>query len=233
MRISSSVLSVRYSLKDGASFAEQAQHATFDLTGDDGLLTGRQRHHKQLKWDRKKKKFIQGGGEGADNVKLIKTESGARLPATYRSGRFEEWKAKNKTSLPRVGEIESERAKKFGTSGFGKGGRKFRYNTSTEAKPLDPKSLGYDRKVRLLKKRSETYRGAGEGGDDGGRTGLSNRPSPGKRNSGGKAAKSNNFRAANINKVKSELKSAEQIRKSRTLKARKKSRNARPSKRGR
>ncbi|CAE7144168.1 unnamed protein product, partial [Rhizoctonia solani] len=44
-----------YSLRDGATFAEQARNATFDLTNDEAL-TGRQRHDKQLNWDAKKKK---------------------------------------------------------------------------------------------------------------------------------------------------------------------------------
>lgn len=233
-RYLSDCLGVRYSLKDGASFTEQAQQATFDLTGDDGGLTGRQRHDKQLTWDKKKKKFVQGGGEGSDNVKIVTTESGARLPASYRSGRFEEWKMKNKTALPRVGENEGDRAKKFGAAGtFGKGGRKFQHNSTKEGKPLDPKHVGYDRKVRILKKKSEA---ASTGGDDEGagsrRGGSSNRPGSNAVSGKGKAGKGSKFGGANINKVKSELKSAEQIRKSRSLEARKKARNARPSKRG-
>jgi ATP-dependent RNA helicase DDX54/DBP10 len=81
-----------------------------------------------MTWDKKKKNFVQGDGVGADNVKLVKTESGVKLPATYRSGRFEEWKSKNKKSLPRVGETENiERGgpgrgtciRRFGTKAVG------------------------------------------------------------------------------------------------------------------
>lgn len=225
----------RYSLKDGASFTEQASHATFDLMGDEGGLTGRQRHDKQLSWDKKKKKFVKGMGEGADNVKLVKTESGARLPASFRSGRFDEWKMKNKTSLPRVGEAESERRGGGGGGGFGigKGGKKYRYNTTTEAKPLDPKSLSYEKKMRVMKKKAQDQEGGGDdGGDSGGGRGRnSNRP--GSSPSGkGKAGQGKKFGGANIGRVKSELKSAEQIRKSRTVEARRKAQNARPSKKG-
>ncbi len=99
------VLFCRYSLTDGATFAEQARGATFDLAGDEGVA---QRKRNHLTWDKKKKKFIQGDGAGADNVKMVKTESGTKLPATYRSGRFDEWKAKARVSLPRVGETENE-----------------------------------------------------------------------------------------------------------------------------
>lgn len=238
--------SYRYSLKDGASFIEQAQHATFDLTGDEGVAN-RERRFKQLNWDKKKKKFIQGNREGADNIKLVKTESGARLPASYRSGRFDEWKVKNKTALPRIGESEGDRAKNFGGGGgggaFGKGGRKWRHATTSEAKPLDPRHIGYDRKVRILKKKHESASGGAGGGDDEGgrkgRVGQSNRPGTNavagknKGSLGGKAGKGKKFGGANINKVKSELKSAEQIRKSRALQAKKKEKNARPSRKGR
>lgn len=189
------------------------------MTGDDGGLTGRQGHFKQLTWDKKKKKFIKGGGEGADNVKLVKTESGARLPASFRSGRFDEWKAKNKTALPRVGEIESDRLPR--AKQFGLGGRKYRYNATEAPKPLDPKSLGFERKMRALKKASS--KGGGDNDSQG-----SGRLSKGR----GKAGQGSRFGGANIGRVRSELKSAEQIRKSRALDARKKARNARPSKKG-
>jgi hypothetical protein len=46
----------------------------------------------QLKWDRKKKRFTSGDQVGADNKKLIRSESGALLPASYNSGRYKEWK---------------------------------------------------------------------------------------------------------------------------------------------
>ena len=101
-----------------------------DLTTDEGLPAFT-RHHAsaQLKWDRKKKKFVQGSGEGADNVKIIKTESGTRLPATYRTGRFDEWKKQHRTSLPRVGEAENDTHGRF-SSGF----KKFKHNKVTQAK---------------------------------------------------------------------------------------------------
>ena len=88
-----------------------------------------------MKWDKKKKRFVKGTGEGADNVKLVKTESGVKLPVTYRSGRFDEWKAKTHKRVPRVGEAEAE-----GTSGrrAGPNGvKKFRHQKVTQAKPLD------------------------------------------------------------------------------------------------
>ncbi|CAK9780697.1 DEAD-domain-containing protein [Cutaneotrichosporon oleaginosum] len=79
-----------YSLSEGTSFAEQARSATMDLNADDA---DQQRAQKasQLKWDKKRKRFVKDT-PGEDNKKMIRGESGALLPATFRSGRYTEWK---------------------------------------------------------------------------------------------------------------------------------------------
>ncbi|KAJ8076490.1 ATP-dependent RNA helicase dbp10 [Marasmius tenuissimus] len=200
-----------YSLTDGASFVEQARGATFDLAGDETTL-GRQRH--QLSWDKKKKKFIKGDGVGADNVKLVKTENGARLPASYRSGRFEEWKAKTRMNLPRVGEEEGPGSRKPNN------GQKYRHNRITAAKPLDRLRGDYDKKVRVGKKK-QVEGGVQEDGPD------HSQKSPKK----GKA-KNSRFGGKSIGRVKSELKNAEQIRKTRKVQENRKLKNARPTRKG-
>ncbi|CDZ97975.1 atp-dependent rna helicase dbp10 [Phaffia rhodozyma] len=203
-----------YSMRDGASFIEQAKGATMDLAGDDGIVSRVQRSS-QITWDRKKKKFVKGDGVGSDNKKMVKTESGARLPATFRSGRFDEWKAKNKTSLPRIGEAEPETSS-YGNRAFnqtGSDGRRFRHNKFTEAKPLDKTSTSYERKMRVIegKKRAEAEGKevkSGKGRGVGGR--------------GGRGAAA----------VKSEIKSVHEIKKQRDALAKRKEKNARPSKKG-
>ncbi|XP_006461117.1 hypothetical protein AGABI2DRAFT_118043 [Agaricus bisporus var. bisporus H97] len=195
-----------YSLKDGASsFAQQAQGVSFDLAGDDTVQKQKKR---QLSWDKKKKKFVKGDGVGADNVKLVKTENGVRLPASYRSGRFEEWKAKNRFSLPRVGEVESQ--------GIGKrnvpGGRKFRHNQTSTPKPLDKFGKDYERKARQMEKKNA----AAESSE------------PEKNKKGGRPSR---YGGKSLTKVKSELKTSDQIRKKRNTMEHKMAKNARPSKR--
>lgn len=169
-----------------------------------------------MKWDKKKKKFIKGDGVGADNMKIVKTESGARLPATYRSGRFDEWKQKTHAHIPRVGEAEQE-----GTKRFAGGNKRFKHQSVTPAKPLDKLNKDYERKVRQYKKRDQ------EVGNDlvGGPADVRNSPRNGKKGKtvlkrhGGKP----------LGRVKSELKSADQIRKSRELAEKRRAKNARPS----
>jgi ATP-dependent RNA helicase DDX54/DBP10 len=51
-----------------------------------------------MKWDRKKKRFTSGDQVGADNKKMIRSESGALLPASYNSGRYREWKQTRRKS---------------------------------------------------------------------------------------------------------------------------------------
>ncbi|KAL5524046.1 hypothetical protein ACEPAG_8219 [Sanghuangporus baumii] len=214
-----------YSLKDGTTFTEQASSLTLDLTNDEGL-SSQTRRNSQLKWDRKRKKFVKGTGEGADNVKIVKTESGTRLPVTYRSGRFEEWKKKMRVSVPRVGEKELE-----GKSGHAKmlGGRKYKHNKAILAKPLDKLSKDYERKFWQLSKKAQGH-GGGDGGDEGA-TPRKDINSAKLKDKKGKGTKSR-YGGKPIGRVKSELKSAEQIRKAREIAERKRAKNARPSRRG-
>jgi len=191
-------------MRDGATFAEQAKSSTFDLAGDDGIVS-RVQKASQITWDRKKKKFVKGDGTGADNKKIVKTESGARLPATFKSGRFDEWKVKNKKSLPRVGDAEPENASRGGP-GAGDG-RRFRHNKITEAKPLDPTSNTYDRKLRIIEKKKKDA-AAGVEGPGGGKGGRGGRGMPG--GAGGKS----------VGQVKNEIRTVDQIRKRRQIEER-------------
>lgn len=186
-----------------------------------------------MNWDKKKKKFIKGDGVGADNVKLVRTENGTRLPATYRSGRFDEWKAKSRVSLPKIGEAENE-----GTGGrrpSGPGGKRFKHNKVVEAKPLDKLSVGYERKVRQIKKRDEGADGngssrpstpSGRGGfvGRGGRGGSAGR--------GGTSGRGGRYGGKTFGRVKTEIKTTEQIRKGRKVLENKRAKNARPSRGG-
>jgi len=88
----------------------------------------------------------------------------------------------------------------------GRDGRRFKHRKVVEAKPLDRFRGDYDRKVRQLKKKPED-----EGETKGKKMGLRR---------GGK-------------RVKSEIKTVEQIRKGRKVVANRKAKNARPRRGGR
>jgi ATP-dependent RNA helicase DDX54/DBP10 len=191
-------------LSDGASsFAQQALGATFDLTGDEGAA---ERKRRQLNWDKKKKKFIKGDDIGANNMKLIRTENGTKLPATYRSGRFDEWKTKNKVNVPKIGEAEPDGLRRKATLG-----RRFKHKKVVAAKPLDKLSKDYDRKTRQMKKKEvETIGDLVSGGRKGTKA---------SRRYGGKL----------MGAVETELKTTDQIRKGRKLLENRRAKNGRPS----
>ena len=188
----------------GYSFLDQARRITVDMAGDDLGPSAVTQRPNPRRWDTKKKKFIMGDGTGADNQKLIRSETGLKLPASYRSGRFDEWQKQQQVSLPHVGEDESNMpatARRMASSvqGGPRPGRRF--HTQTKApKPLDKLQFDYKKK---LKARERKNRGPGAAA------------------------------AANARHAKNELKSAEQIYRDRETKAKRQAKNARPSKRRR
>lgn len=72
------------------SFANDAATASFDLENDDKMQVNKQ----VIKWDKKKGKYI--NSKSSDNVKYIIGENGQRMPASLKSGRYEEWRKKRK-----------------------------------------------------------------------------------------------------------------------------------------
>jgi ATP-dependent RNA helicase DDX54/DBP10 len=192
----------RYSLRDGETFAEQARHATFDLAGDEAMVA-QKRSRSKTTWNKKKKKFVRGDGAGADNVKMVKAESGIKLPASYRSGRFDEWRAKTRATLPRIGEAVPEHQPLDR--------KRFKHTSITVRKPLDKFATTYERKARIQKRVEAVNAVAG------GEPARKGRHSTGRY--GGKS----------MGQVRSEIKSAEQIRKARKVIDKRKAKNARPS----
>ncbi|CAK6440378.1 unnamed protein product [Pipistrellus nathusii] len=77
---------------DGGVFEQQVAGAVLDLMGDEtqNLTRGRQ----QLKWDRKKKRFV--GQSGQEDKKKIKTESGRYISSSYKRDLYQKWKQKQK-----------------------------------------------------------------------------------------------------------------------------------------
>jgi ATP-dependent RNA helicase DDX54/DBP10 len=105
-----------------SSFLTTARSLTLDLGGDEGgkgFAEPSRVAHQTKRWDRKAKKYVNTEASTAENgmkrqVKkkgsdgaTIVGESGARLSASFRSGRFDEWMKKQRLGrLPRVGEKE-------------------------------------------------------------------------------------------------------------------------------
>jgi ATP-dependent RNA helicase DDX54/DBP10 len=196
-------MNLRYSLRDGETFAEQARHATFDLTGDQGMVAQKRAQLKTV-WNKKKKKFVRGDGTGSDNVKMVRAESGVKLPASYRSGRFDEWRVKARVSLPRVGEAVPDHRPPDR--------KRFKHTSTTAAKPLDKLTTSYERKTRVQKKLEAV--------------GAVSSEEPTRK---GRHITARRYGGKSLGRVRSEIKSAEQIRKARSVMEKRKVKNARPS----
>lgn len=78
------------------NFVSEASKATFDIDGEDDKVQ-LNRQGPKLVWE--KNKFV----KKQDDRKFIISESGQRIPASFRSGKFEEWKEKNKVGNFKVG----------------------------------------------------------------------------------------------------------------------------------
>lgn len=131
-------------------------------------------------------------------MKLVRTENGTKLPASYRSGRFDEWASKTHRNLPKVGDVEDESRRGHQT------GQRFRHNKVMAAKPLDKLRKDYEQKTRIFKKKGETAETPDEMGPRPSRGGRGGRVMGARR--GGKS----------VGRVKFELKTVDQVRKGRS-----------------
>lgn len=93
----------------GSSFDQQAAGAQLDLDGDEGVELGRSKAI--VKWDRKRKKYV--GEMGKEGAKKIKTESGRKIAASYKSNIYQQWRDKHKIVGGLVGEEEEEGGRQF------------------------------------------------------------------------------------------------------------------------
>lgn len=195
------------------NFVEEAKYATLDLNGDDGKRSG-------PVWDAKKRKFMTKT-VGADNKKMIRTESGRLIAASYKTDRFESWQKKTKISIPRSGEKELPQSKTLLQT------KRFKHNKTSLPKPFSHKS---QRKATLSTDESKKE-GNRRDGNRGDRIRDGNRED---RKRDGKGAGRNPAKILSATRkpanIKSELKNAQQISKERAIKASRKAKNARPSK---
>lgn len=69
------------------NFHEQAKLVSVDMNGDDSESILASQKAQQV-WDSKKHKFVRPAQVGMDNKKMIKTESGQLINASYKTDRY-------------------------------------------------------------------------------------------------------------------------------------------------
>ncbi|AQZ09674.1 DBP10 (YDL031W) [Zygosaccharomyces parabailii] len=186
-------------LNISSGFSTDAAQAAYDLNSDDKIQV-----HKQIvKWDKKKGKYI--NPQGSDNKKYILSESGQKIPASFRSGKFDEWSKARRLKMPKVGARESSETSNLlrdpiRTRG-GENQGQFKHKQVKAPKMPDKYRNDYG------KQKAKVAKALANGVHVKGHTNL-----PG---------------------MKNELKSADQIRKQRVIKENKRAKNSRVSKKRR
>lgn len=96
--------------RHSSEFMVQARNVTLDLTNDESKGFGESnRAGAKMRWDKKSKKYVSRANDedGSRGAKMVAGESGLKIAASLRSGRFDAWKKTNQIGrLPRVGEEE-------------------------------------------------------------------------------------------------------------------------------
>lgn len=129
-----------------SGFLEAARDAVMNLANDDGAKSfAAPTRAKGLRWDKKSKKYVSKANDedGSRGAKMIKGESGQKIAASFRSGRFDAWRKSNKISSapPRTGQAESATPQQF---------HKFKHRQERAPKPEDKfRDDYYKRKKRL------------------------------------------------------------------------------------
>lgn len=90
------------------NFVSAARAAEMSLVNDE-LQGFADASKPRMRWDKKGKKYVNttNDEDGSKGTKMIVGESGQKIAASFRSGRFDDWRKANKVKMPRVGEIEA------------------------------------------------------------------------------------------------------------------------------
>ncbi|KAJ9604265.1 ATP-dependent RNA helicase dbp10 [Cladophialophora chaetospira] len=141
-----------------SNFVESARSATMDLGVDESSKTFGE-NRQVMRWDKRHKKYVRRDNDedGSKGRKLVRGESGAKIAASFRSGRFDRWQKSNRVGkVARVGEEEKNSSSAPGNSGLG--GKRFKHKTQRTPKSPDKLRGDYDKqkaKVKGAKERAE------------------------------------------------------------------------------
>ncbi|KAI4230789.1 MAG: hypothetical protein LQ349_006033 [Xanthoria aureola] len=149
------------------NFLEAARGVTMDLNNDEGAKAfAEPSRPKGMRWDKKSKKYVARANDedGSKGKAMIRGESGQKIAASFRSGRFDAWKRANRIEkLPKTGDTE-----KASGSNSMRGGRRFKHKA--EKAPKDADKFRDDFHKRKKKVEAAKEKKIGRFRDDGGRS---------------------------------------------------------------
>lgn len=120
--------------------------------------------------------------------------------------RFDDWSKKTKLAIPRAGEQELSTARNK------MGQKRYRHTETKEAKPLDPKAMDYEHKLKKRKRQEEE--------------------DPNADSRAGKKSGMGSKRVGTMKNARNELKGTDQIRRDRAQMEQRREKNARHTKKG-
>ena len=141
------------------NFVLAARDVAMDLANDDGAKGFAQPSRPSgMRWDKKSKKYVARANDddGSKGAKMIRGESGQKIAASFRSGRFDAWRKSNKIDrLPRTGEQEtaSNRANSGG------GGKRWKHKREDAPKDADKYRDDFYKRKKMVDKAREERRG--------------------------------------------------------------------------
>ena len=137
-----------------AEFLLQARGAMMELTNDESKGFAEPTRAQGMRWDKKSKKYVSRANDedGSRGTRLVRGESGQKIAASFRSGRFDVWKKTNKVGrLPRVGELESTgRQAKTDSSG-----KQYRHRLEKAPKEADKYRDDYHKRKKRVEEAKE------------------------------------------------------------------------------
>ena len=142
-----------YGVHSGSNtnFTQAARGVQMDLATDEGAK-GFGEERGIMRWDKRQKKYVsrRNDDDGSKGTRLVRGESGAKIAASFRSGRFDAWKKANKVRLPKVGETETTST----VAGPG-AGRQYRHKSTKAPKQADKYRADYEKRVQRVKEAKE------------------------------------------------------------------------------
>ena len=132
-------------------FISAANSAVMNLTNDDSKSFA---ETSRVRWDSKSKKYVSRANDqdGSKGKKMIRGESGQKIAASFRSGRYDAWRKSNKVGqLPRVGELERNNT----SAGRNEAGGRFRHKAEKAPKDADRYRDDYDKRKKRVEEAKE------------------------------------------------------------------------------
>ena len=141
------------------NFVLAARDVAMDLATDDGAKGFAQPSRPSgMRWDKKSKKYVSRANDedGSKGAKMIRGESGQKIAASFRSGRFDAWRKSNKIDrLPRTGEAETASNRANG----GGGGKRWKHKKEDAPKDADKYRDDFYKRRKMVDKAKEERRG--------------------------------------------------------------------------